>query len=162
VRVATPVGNSAKGGAPPVLGAPTGTAPPGAAQERASPISDAAWERHHAWHAECWAVQVMKPEKPTERDVNQGEGNRVAALHYNDQLREFVAAGKVEPAARAAESFVEHRPEEAARAEHKAKRGPHTHITLDEMMAKSRTVVERVRPILNRAVGKLRSRFGRK
>ena len=46
--------------------------------------------------------------------------------------------------------------------EHKAKRGPHTHITLDEMMAKSRTVVERVRPILNRAVGKLRSRFGRK
>ena len=90
MRVATPVGNSAKGGAPPVLGAPTGTAPPGAAQERASPISDAAWERHHAWHAECWAVQVMKPEKPTERDVNQGEGNRVAALHYNDQLREFV------------------------------------------------------------------------
>jgi len=144
----------------------------------------------------------MKPEKPTEREANQGEGNRFAARNYNDQLREFVASGKVEPAARAAESYVEHRPEAAARAERKARpasiapatdplqatrsdrdwdhidegvqshwralgnfrprRGPHTHITLDEMLDKSRTVVERVRPILNRAVGKLRSRFARK
>jgi hypothetical protein len=104
----------------------------------------------------------MNPEKPTERDANQGEGNRVAARRYNDQLHEFVAGGKVEPAARAAESYVEQRPEEAARAERKAKRGPHTHVTLDEMVAKSRTVVERVRPLVDRAVGKLRARFGRK
>jgi len=40
-------------------------------------------------------------------------------------------------------------------------RGPHTHVTLDEMVAKSRTVVERVRPIVDRAVGKLRARFAR-
>ncbi len=107
-------------------------------------------------------LRVMKPEKPTERDANQGEGNRFAARHYNDQLREFVAASQVEPAARAAKSYVEHRPEDAARAERKARRGPQTHITLDEMVAKGRTVVERVRPILDRAVGKLRARFGRK
>jgi len=107
-------------------------------------------------------MSSMKPEKPTERDANHGEGNPIAARHYNDHLREFVAGGKVEPAARAAESYVERKPEEAARAERKAKRGPHTHVTLDEMVAKGRTVVERVRPIVDRAVGKLRARFGRK
>ena len=104
----------------------------------------------------------MKPEKPTERDANQGEGNRVAARHYNERLREFVASGRVEPAARAAESYVERWPADAARAERRARRGPHTHVTLDEMVAKSRPIVERVRPIFDRVVGRLRARFHRK
>ncbi len=65
----------------------------------------------------------MKPDKP-QQDPNQGEGDRIAAHHYNEQLRDFVAGGKVEPAARTAESYVERQPEDAARAERKAKRGP--------------------------------------
>jgi len=103
----------------------------------------------------------MKPEKPTHQDANEGEGNRIAARHYNQQLRDFVAGGKVDPAAHAAETYVRDNPEEAARAERKARRGPHaTGITLDEMVARSRTVVDRVRPIVERTLGRLRARFG--
>jgi len=105
----------------------------------------------------------MKPEKPTHHDANEGEGNRTSARHYNQQLREFVAGGKVEPAAHAAEAYVRQKPEEAARAEQKAQRGPHpTRVSLDEMVAKSRTVVDRVRPVVERALGRLRARLGRK
>lgn len=104
----------------------------------------------------------MNPDKPTQRDANQGEGDRVSARHYNEKLREFVAGGKVEPAAREAGAYVEQKPEDAARAERKAKRGPKTHVSIDEMFAKSRGVVERVRPIVSRAIGRLRARFDRK
>lgn len=104
----------------------------------------------------------MNPDKPTQRDANQGEGDRVSARHYNEKLREFVAGGKVEPAAREAEAYVEHKPEDAARAERKAKHGPKTHVSIEEMFAKSRSVVERVRPIVNRAIGRLRARLSRK
>ena len=104
----------------------------------------------------------MKPDKPTQRDTNQGEGDRASARHYNEGLRDFVAGGKVEPAAKEAEAYVRQKPQEAARAERTARRGPHTGISLDEMIAKSRTVVDRVRPIVDRAVDKLRARFGRR
>jgi len=105
----------------------------------------------------------MNPDKPTTRDANQGEGDRVASRQYNQQLREFVDAGKVDPAARSAELYVEQKPDEAARAERKAKRGPTSaRVSVDELMAKGRTVIDRVRPIIERAVGKLRARLARK
>ncbi len=105
----------------------------------------------------------MKPENSKPGDANQGEGDRVSARHYNNQVRDFVADGKVEAAARDAEAYVATRPDEAARAERKARRGPRpTWISLDELVAKGRTVLERARPIVDRAVGKLRTRLGRK
>jgi len=105
----------------------------------------------------------MNPDKPTQPDANQGEGDRVSSRHYNEQAREFVERGKVEPAARSAEAYVEQEPGDAARAERAAKRGPHTsRVSIDELVAKGRTVVDRVRPIVDRAVGKLRARLARK
>lgn len=55
---------------------------------------------------------------------NQGEGDRVSARKYNQDLRSFVASGKVDDAARRAEDYVNAHPAEAARAEREAKRGP--------------------------------------
>jgi hypothetical protein len=109
----------------------------------------------------------MKPEKPTQRDVNQGEGDRVSARHYNQQLRDFVGKGKVEPAAKAAEAYVEQMPEAAARAERDARRGPGARgsspgLSLDGMVAKARELAEHARPLVDRAIGKLRARLNRK
>jgi hypothetical protein len=104
----------------------------------------------------------MKPDKPTPVDPNQGEGDRVAARHYNQQLRDFVTSGKVEPAAQNAEAYVAHNPADAARAERRARRGPHTRITLDELIAKGRTVIDRVRPLAERALARFRTRLARK
>ncbi len=105
----------------------------------------------------------MNPEKPTPHDPKQGEGDRSSARRYNQDVREFVAGGKVEPAAHEAETYVTQKPQDAARAERSAKRGPRsTRISLDELVAQGRTVVDRVRPIVDRAVGRLRARFGRK
>jgi len=104
----------------------------------------------------------MKPEN-TPHDPNQGEGDRVAARHYNQQLRDFVDGGKVDPAARDAETFVERNPIEAQRAERRAKRGPaSTRVSLDDLIAKGKTVLDRVRPIVERGVARLRARFARK
>lgn len=110
---------------------------------------------------------VMKPEKPTQRDVNQGEGDRVSARHYNQKLREFVGKGKVEPAARSAETYVEQMPEDAARAERDAKRGPRARgsspgLSLDGLVSKARGLAEHARPLVDRALGKLRARLHRK
>jgi hypothetical protein len=111
----------------------------------------------------------MKPEQPTwpgaspGRDPNQGEGDRVSARHYNEQVEEFVAEGKVDSSAREAERYVETQPDDAARAERSAKRGPHpTKVTLDELIGMGRTMLERVRPYVERGVGRLRARFHRK
>jgi hypothetical protein len=105
----------------------------------------------------------MNPEKPMSRDLNQGEGDRISARRYNQEVREFVADGKVEPAAHEAETYVNQKPQEAARAERRAKRGPRsTRASLDELLAQGRTVVDRVRPYVDRAVARLRARFGRK
>ena len=95
-------------------------------------------------------------------DRNQGEGDRISARHYNRNVREFVADGKVDDAAREARLFVETDPEDAARAEAKARRGPRgPRVTIDELVAKGRTVVDRVRPYVHRAATRIRSRFSR-
>jgi hypothetical protein len=102
----------------------------------------------------------MNPDKPISRDANQGEGDRVSARKYNQQVREFAESGNVEPAARSAEAYVESNPREAARAERDAKRGPGS--ARSELSAIGRGVVDRLRPIVDRAVGKLRARLNRK
>lgn len=94
---------------------------------------------------------------------NQGEGDRVSARRYNRDARRFVADGKVEPAARDAKDYVERDPGGAARAEAKAKRGPKgTRASVDELIAKGRTVVDRVRPIVDRVAKRVRARLRRK
>lgn len=104
----------------------------------------------------------MKSDDSTPRDPNQGEGDRIAARRYSQRLRDFVAGGKVEPAARAAEDYVERMPEDAARAERKARLGPHTRVSVDELVAKGRTVYERVRPVVVRMIGRIRARLARR
>lgn len=100
----------------------------------------------------------MKPDKPTQ-DGNQGEGDRRSARRYQRHVREFVAGGKVEPAARDAEAYVERAPEDAGRAEREARRGPHpTRIPIDELVAKGHTVIDRVQALVRRVA----SRFGRR
>jgi hypothetical protein len=106
----------------------------------------------------------MKPHNPGQhgKDPNQGEGDRTASRHYNRDVREFVADGKVEEAAREAKDFVEREPEEADRAERKAKRGPNATLSVDDLVAKARSVVDRVKPALQRASSSIRSRLSRK
>jgi hypothetical protein len=98
------------------------------------------------------------------QDPNQGEGDRVSARHYNRRVREFVAAGKVSGAARDAEKFVEREPDEAARAERAGKRGPASgaRATVDELVAKGRTVIDRVRPMVERVASRIRTRLSSK
>ena len=98
------------------------------------------------------------------QDPNQGEGNKLSARHYNRDLREFIAEGKVDEAAHEARLYVERDPDDAERAEEAAKRGPRSRkrVSVDELVAKGRSVVDRVRPYVERAADKLRSRFGRK
>lgn len=100
----------------------------------------------------------MKPDKPTQRDARHGEGERGSVHHDYEQLREFVAGGQLKSAAHEAEAHVGHQREEVAR----AARGSQTQISIDEMVAKNRSIVEGVRSIVHRAVGRLRSRFRRK
>jgi hypothetical protein len=111
----------------------------------------------------------MKPEQPTApgktdgRDPNQGDGDRVSARHYNEQLREFIAQHRVGSPAREAERYVARQPDDAARAERRARGGPRpTRVSLDELVAMGRTVADRVRPYVERVVGRLRARFHRK
>ena len=100
----------------------------------------------------------MKPDKPNQ-DGNQGEGDRRAARRYGRHVREFVAGGNVDPAAREAESYVERAPGDADRAEDEARRGPQpTKISLDELIAKGHTVLDRVQRLVRRVAG----RFGRR
>lgn len=97
------------------------------------------------------------------RDPNQGEGDRRSARHYDRHVRDFVEGGKVEPAARDAARFVDEQPEEAARAERAGKRGPGSvRTSIDELIAKGQTVVDRMRPVVERAVDKVKSRLARK
>ena len=98
-----------------------------------------------------------------DKDPNQGEGDRISARRYDRNVRDFVAEGKVPDAANEAKSYVERDPDDAAKAEDKAKRGPFgTRVSIDELVAKGQTVVERVRPMVSKVVGNLRARFGRK
>ena len=94
----------------------------------------------------------------------QGEGDRISARQYNRDLREFIAEGKVDEAADDARLYVERDPDDAWRAEQEAKRGPRRgrRANVDELIAKGRSVLDRVRPYVERASQRLRSRFGRK
>jgi hypothetical protein len=103
----------------------------------------------------------MKP-RDESKEPNQGEGDRKSARRYNEDVTGFVAEGKVEPAAREAARFVEAEPEKAKAAEQRAKRGPHgTNTTVDELVAKGRTVIDRVRPIVERVVERVKARFSK-
>ncbi len=97
------------------------------------------------------------------KDPNQGEGDRAAARRYDRNAREFVEEGKVSEAAQDARQYVESEPAEAAAAEQAAKHGPGSRgISVDELVAKGQSLVERVKPVVGRAVSNLRKRFGRK
>lgn len=97
-----------------------------------------------------------------QKDPNQGEGDRRSARRYDQHVREFIDEGKVDEAAKEAKRFVESEPAEAAAAESKAKRGPAARVSVDELVAKGHSLIERVRPVVERTVGKLRERFGKK
>jgi hypothetical protein len=96
------------------------------------------------------------------KDANQGEGDKLSARRYDTHVREFIDEGKVNDAAKDARTFVDRNPAAAKMAENRAKRGPHHIVSLDELLAKGRTAIDRVRPIVERAVGKLRTRFSKK
>jgi len=99
----------------------------------------------------------------TDKDPNQGEGDKVSARHYNREVREFIADGKVDDAAREAAHYVEAEPADAKRAERRAQKGPSaTKVSIDELVAKGRTVIDRVRPMVGRVVDRVRSRLNRK
>ena len=99
----------------------------------------------------------------TDKDPNQGEGDKVSARHYNSEVREFIADGKVDEAAREAAHYIEAEPRDAERAEKKARKGPtSSRVSVDELVAKGRTVIDRVRPIVDRVVDRVRSRLNRK
>lgn len=104
-------------------------------------------------------VGGMKPHK----DPNEGEGNKTAARHYNREVREFIADGKVDDAAREAAQYVEVDPTEAQRAEERARKGPKSSakVSVDELVAKGRTVIDRVRPIVERVVDRVRTSLNR-
>jgi hypothetical protein len=57
------------------------------------------------------AASTASAEQTSEVDLgwseNQGEGNRIAARHYNDDVREFIDEGRVTPAARSAARAVD-------------------------------------------------------
>ena len=99
-----------------------------------------------------------------DKDPNQGEGDRISARRYDRHVREFIAEGKVPDAANEAAFYVEHEPEDAAKAEEAAKHGPFgkRFASVDQIVAKGHSVIDRVRPMVSRAVGNLRARFGRK
>lgn len=104
----------------------------------------------------------MKPQDGN-KDGNQGEGDRISARRYNEDVRGFVAEGKVEPAAREAAQFVEAEPDAAKAAERRAKRGPHggTKVSVDELVAKGKTVIDRVRPVVQRVVERVKQTFSK-
>ncbi len=89
---------------------------------------------------------------------NQGEGDKASARRYNQHAEEFVADGRVNKAAADAREFVEAAPAEAMAAERAAKHGPSKGL-LDDLVAKGRNVVDRVRPMIERAADKVRAGF---
>jgi hypothetical protein len=87
----------------------------------------------------------------TPKDPNQGEGDRASARRYDEHVRDFVAEGKVEPAATQARDYVEREPGDAAKAEATAKRGPKGRwASVDQIVEKGRSVFERLRARLAR------------
>lgn len=104
----------------------------------------------------------MKPDKPGQDDA-PGEGDRISARRYERHVREFVAGGKVEPAAHDAGAYVERAPDDAKRAEATARRGPRpTRVSLDELVAKGHTVIDRAESLVRRIATRVGGRFGRR
>lgn len=103
----------------------------------------------------------MKPDKPTQPDARHGEGEGVSVHLDCEQLREFIAGGPLGSVAHESGAYVG-RQREAAPMARNAVRGSQTQISIDELVAKNRSIVERVRPMVRRAVGRLRVRFRRK
>jgi len=99
-----------------------------------------------------------------DKDPNQGEGDKASARRYDKNVREFIAEGNVPEAANDARLFVERDPDDAAKAEAAGKRGPTSSrfASVDQIVSKGHSVIERVRPLVRRAVGNLRARFGKK
>lgn len=114
------------------------------------------------WHARC-SITGMDDNKTSELDAvpsasistdvtkptvakepNQGEGNRVAAEQYDEDARTFIAEGKVPQAAREARAALDADPAGAAKAERDAKHGPESHLSLEDLVAKGRSAVEKV------------------
>jgi hypothetical protein len=89
---------------------------------------------------------------------NQGEGDYESSRKYDHDVRKFVNEGKVERAASDAKKYVEEHPEEAAKAgatspsarEHDAKKGPSSFASVDDLVAKGRTMFDRVRRTFDR------------
>jgi hypothetical protein len=82
-----------------------------------------------------------------DKEPNQGEGDRASARRYDEHVREFVADGKVPDSAGEARRFVETHPEDAAKAERKAKRGPARTSIFDRL----ERVIERLRGRVRKA-----------
>jgi hypothetical protein len=98
----------------------------------------------------------MKLDKPTQ-DGNQTEGDRIPGQHYHRRVREFVASGRVGPAARDAERYVERAPDDAARAEAEARHGPRSpRVSVDELVAKGHTVIGRMEALVRRIADRFR------
>jgi hypothetical protein len=78
---------------------------------------------------------------------NQGEGDRESARRYNGDVRSYVAKGrdKVDEAATSAKVYVEQHGDEARQAEREAARGPHAWPSVDELVARGKRWVERMR-----------------
>lgn len=108
-------------------------------------------------------VLVFSGMKPTNPNGNQGEGDRVSARHYNDAASEFAADdGQVDKAAREAAAYVEAEPADAKRAESTAKRGPKgTRVSVDELVDMGRSIVDRVKPYVDRAIARVKSKLDR-
>jgi hypothetical protein len=107
----------------------------------------------------------MKPDKPTE-DGHRRKGDRLSTRRHGRKVREFVARREVAPAARVGADIVEPRREQAGRADRKVRRGPRaTRVTVDELVAKGRTVIDRIEALVHRVadrIGSRRARRGRK
>lgn len=98
-----------------------------------------------------------------DKDPNQGEGDRASARRYDKHVEEFVSEGKVSEAANEARDYVERNPDDAIKAERQAKRGPGArHLSVDEIVSKGHSVIDRVRPMVDRAIGSLRARFSKR
>ncbi len=76
---------------------------------------------------------------------NQGEGDRTSARRYDRHVHEYIAEGKVDDAAQIARNFVELHPLDAERDERKARHGPTAFATAEQLVARGRTFVERIR-----------------
>lgn len=108
-------------------------------------------------------VLVVSGMKPTNPNGNQGEGDKVSARHYNEAASKFAADDdKVDEAAHEAAAYVDAEPADAKQAERAAKRGPQgTRVSVDELVDLGRSVVDRVKPIVDRAIARVKSTLNR-